>query len=503
MKKFYSWMSILMLVCSFGFTSCDPKDEVKPEAPAPELLEFSFQADKNAGVISDNYTGVISTTDQTVKVTMPAFADKSALVASFKVGEGNTVTVNGVPQESCVTANDFSVPVDYIISNADGTKNVKFTVTVEKAADYVWTEVARYTEVVPRAKTAVLKLNPTNNVPYIAFVDKTTNKVIVIKNASGAFEYVGTKEGESSLVTTGRMDFTMSNDGTPYFIYADGSITDPVKSAATVMKFNGTAWGNVGNPGIAGFVPSKVMIGVIGNNVVAPMVANANLGSFVKRNIYCSVFDNAWATSSLENAGVTDAYVSAFSVVNNVGYLYSISSADYKYSVSEYRNGAWTSLRKSYLPDGATQAPILMADAASITAANDGTVYVLTADDAETGDVKDMRFRVMQYNPATKEWTMLGGSTISSVKADSTKISAKLAVAPDGTVFLAYTDSNGDTFAKVQYFDKETKQWSEPVAVSAEAASGINIQFCDNGEAYITFHGTNDAIVLMKYAAKK
>ncbi|MDE5635094.1 MAG: hypothetical protein K2I52_02145, partial [Muribaculaceae bacterium] len=64
-------------------------------------------------------------------------------------------------------------------------------------------------------------------------------------------------------------------------------------------------------------------------------------------------------------------------------------------------------------------------------------------------------------------------------------------------------DYKGDTFAKVQYFDNETKQWSEPVAVSSEKSSSINIGFCDNGEAYITYVGADDNIVLLKYAASK
>lgn len=134
--------------------------------------------------------------------------------------------------------------------------------------------------------------------------------------------------------------------------------------------------------------------------------------------------------------------------------------------------------------------------------ANDGTVYLLTADDAETKDTKDMRFRILKYAPDTKEWTLIGGSTMSSVKANDSHITAKIAVAPDGTPFFAYTDYKGDKLAKVQYFDNETKQWSAPVAVSTGEADNINIAFCDNGEAYISYVSDSN-IVLVKYAAKK
>lgn len=500
MKKFYSLMTVMAIALSFGFTSCsDSEDDPVQEAAAPELLEFSFNEAQNAEVLSADYSGVISEADKTVKVTMPAFADKSSLVATFTVGKDNKVLVNGVTQESGVTANDFSAPVDYIISNADGTKNVKYTVTIEKAADYEWAEVARYTDVVPRGSNAIMKINPTNNVPYISFVNKANNKVVVIKNENGAFSYVGSAEGESSEVASGRFDFTISNTGTPYFIYGDNSITDPVKAAATAMSFNGSAWVNVGQPGIAGFVPSKLQIGVIGSEVIAPMVVNANKGDFKKREVYASIYNGNWDTKTMSR----DAAVECMATTDNAAYLYTISATSYKYSVAEYKNGAWNGLRTDYLDAGATQAPVLMADAASIVATNDGTIFLLTGDDAETGDVKDMRFRVLKYTPDTKEWTLVGGTTLTSVKANDSHISAKLAIAPDGTPFFAYTDSKGDTFAHVQYFDNDTKQWSEPEAISAEKSSSINIGFCDNGEAYITYVGADDNIVLVKYAAKK
>ncbi|MDE6395258.1 MAG: hypothetical protein K2K77_07950, partial [Duncaniella sp.] len=376
-------------------------------------------------------------------------------------------------------------------------------VTVEKAADYEWSEVARYSEVVPRGSNAIMKINPTNNVPYISFVNKANNKVVVIKNENGAFSYVGSSEGVSNEVASGRFDFTINNEGTPYFIYGDNSISDPVKAAATVMSFNGSAWSNVGQPGIAGFVPSKLQIGAIGNEAIAPMVVNANKGDFKKREVYTSIYNGNWTTKSMSTVGINDAGVECMTTTADAAYLYTISTTSYKYSVVEYKNGAWNALRTEYLEAGATQAPVLMGDAASIVATNDGTVYLLTADDAVSGNNKDMDFRVLKYTPDTKEWTLVGGTTITSVRANDSHISAKLAIAPDGTPFLAYTDYKGDTYAHVQYFDNETKQWTAPEAISAEKSSSINIGFCDNGEAYITYVGADDNIVLVKYAAKK
>lgn len=507
MRKFISWMTVMAVTLSFGFSSCsDNKEDGPVETAAPELLTFGFNVANNGNTLTTDYVGVISTTDHTVTVTMPAFADKSSLVANFTVGEGNKVLVNGVTQESGVTANDFTAPVDYIISNADGSKNVKYTVTIEKAANYEWSEFARYNELVPYGDNAIMKINPVDNTPYIAFVRKEkddNNKVVVIKNENGVFNYVGSKEGESDVVTSGMMDFTISNTGTLYYIYKNKSITEPVKYPATVMSFNGSSWSNVGQPYIAEFVPSKVQIGAIGSIVIAPMISNTNSGSFTKRVLYASIFNDNWTTGSLASVNINEVGLECLTTTDNAAYLYTISRTSYKYSVVEYKNGVWNSLRSDYLEEGATMAPVSMSDAASIVATNDGTVYLLTADDAETKNTKDMRFRILKYSPDSKEWTLVGGTTMASVKANESHISAKIAVAPDGTPFFAYTDYTGDKLAKVQYFDNETKQWSAPVAVSAGEASYVNISFCDNGEAYISYVSADNSIVLVKYAAKK
>ena len=92
MKKIYSWMTVMAAVLSLGFTSCSDNDEPKKEeSAAPELLSFSFNVAENSEVLSADCVGVISDADKTVKVTMPAFADKSSLIATFTVAEGNTV----------------------------------------------------------------------------------------------------------------------------------------------------------------------------------------------------------------------------------------------------------------------------------------------------------------------------------------------------------------------------------------------------------------------------
>jgi len=77
-------------------------------------------------------TGTINETDKTIAVSMPYNTDVTALVATFTT-TGPGVTVGALAQTSGTTPNDFTSPVAYKVSAADGT-TATYTVTVTKAA---------------------------------------------------------------------------------------------------------------------------------------------------------------------------------------------------------------------------------------------------------------------------------------------------------------------------------------------------------------------------------
>jgi uncharacterized protein YcbX len=77
-------------------------------------------------------TGTIDETAKTIAVTVPNTTAVTALVATFTT-TGTGVTVGTKAQTSAVTANDFSNPVAYTVTAADGTTAI-YTVTVTVAA---------------------------------------------------------------------------------------------------------------------------------------------------------------------------------------------------------------------------------------------------------------------------------------------------------------------------------------------------------------------------------
>ena len=157
-----------------------------------------------------------------------------------------SVLVDGVTQVSGATANDFTAPVDYIVSN--GKQNVKYTITVAKSSNMAWVRMPDFTAT-SVFSGSVLKINPVDQVPYLGFKLKEEEKMAVIKLVDGTtWTAVGSLEGFGGEVSLSNYDFDIDKDGIPYVVYSDNSATT-VAGAASLMKWNGTTWNYVGNQG--------------------------------------------------------------------------------------------------------------------------------------------------------------------------------------------------------------------------------------------------------------
>lgn len=189
-------------------------------------------------------------------------------------------------------------------------------------------------------------------------------------------------------------------------------------------------------------------------------------------------FNEYFASPAACKAGET-AYVLAIRRGKSDG-------VNYGHDVLAYNGGNWSSLRSNYVREGATQTGTYVYD---ITAAEDGSVYILTADNASDGSA--YHFVVEKYNPTTKDWSVVGGSFYPYVHADSHD-RAKIAVAPDGTIYLLYLDNKSNAL-NLTWFDSETKQWADPLLVANEKATDPCIAFTTSGVGYIAFTDANNA----------
>jgi len=114
---------LLVMLFAAAFFSCTKSDTSNPSSGI--LAAYSFAKENNEIPLSS--TATIS--GQKVTIFLPPGTDRRGLVASFSLTDSAAVTVNGIPQQSDVTANDFSEPLTYTISYPNGSSKT-FTVTL-------------------------------------------------------------------------------------------------------------------------------------------------------------------------------------------------------------------------------------------------------------------------------------------------------------------------------------------------------------------------------------
>jgi hypothetical protein len=167
-----------------------------------------------------------------------------------------------------------------------------------------------------------------------------------------------------------------------------------------------------------------------------------------------------------------------------------------------YRDGAeWKSLLTNFKQENATQTSIA-AGSFGVTADLDGNIYVWTGDDADATGVYQVRLR--SYNISANKWTTVGGNTlpIGHEGGFESHISLDVAIASDGTPFVAFNNFNDQKKLYVMYLDPDTKQWTTPQQLATDAVD-VNIKFGVNGEGYITYTDASNKIHLFKYAERQ
>ena len=452
----------------------------------PALLSFAFEVDKNAKDLAKTLQGEIKGSE--IGVAVPQLADVTELVATFTTGTGNKVTVNGVEQVSGVTANDFSNPVDYMVTNLDGSVNAIFSVTLNRQKGE-WTAGPTY-EAVPVHAGARILVNPVDDVPIVAFKrhqpteaeardPEKDEKMYAIQFVDGAWKNIG--EAFSDKVGSD-YDFTLSPSGTPFIAFKNGEASPQV---TTVMTYAGGSWSRVGeNIGTA--ATSKIHLHAIADNKVV-------VSQIMSNKTFVGVWDgSSWTTGGISAlTGDPRPYEIRMAGDSENAYMFSINRAkaldnvNYGHNVMKFNGTEWSGLRQNSLREGATQTSIVGYD---ITVAPDGTVYLMTGDNAE--DSENYHHRVEKYN-ADGTWSQVG-STIDYVL--SSRCYSKIAVAPDGTVFVAYPNEGvSPKTIDVVYFDAATKQWSAPVSLGngdgIEYTGDPNLSFVfdSKGKGYLTW----------------
>lgn len=506
MRKFLLKKIVMVFVALFAFT-------VSALAEDARLLSFGFYKADNSGLTADYVAEipafVAGTTSYEVNIAMPADVDKSALVARFTVNSGNSVSVDGVPQTSQFTENDFEDPIDYLVRNSSRTQNIRYTVTVVELKEKGWSEVATLDPAAVSGNNeftgvyagAVMVVNPKDNVPYVAYGARgVDNKMSVAKFEDGAWKQVGAALF-SPVVNGSHYDFDIANDGTPYVAFGDTEAA-ALKSSLSVMKFDGSAWSNVGDQGFFKAQSQYVGIAALDNGLAVGLQNNSASGAIARRAMGIATWDgSAWTTgeSSLLSSG-QGMYTCKMGDNGKIATLISINrgavnGVNYGHNIFKYENGAWESLATNFLETGATQTSIAQGSFGT-KVASDGTIYAWTGDNAPGS----YQVRLKKYNATTKAWEIVGGNTLPlGFEGDyDSHLLVDVAIDPEGTLFVIFTDFDDQKKLYLITLDQKTNQWTARQQLATDA-SDINIDFAADGTGYITYTDTSNKIHMFKY----
>ncbi len=447
----------------------------------PEVIEyeakmtsFGFYVEDNEGLIVQDYE-VSPVTQTAINILLPEEVDKRKLVARFTVSENDVVKVGNVVQQSGVTANDFTAPVDYIVS--EGTANVKYTVTIGKAPAYVWTALPPITG--DSAVSLVMKVSP-DGTPYIAYkMDREVSAeeglgVIVLKNGNWS------KMGQVSKGQVGSyFDIAFNSKSQPAVSYLD--YTNTISQQASVKALNGTSWSFVGGETATTNKVSYNTISYVNDNKLMLFATyDARDNVLARRELSVNTFENnAWTNNSTIPGRASDlvAYLMVSETVGDALYLGVYNAvAPNSISVYKYANNNWTVLIDKWSDKKATAINLRDFD---IAVNNQGDVYVALSDDSADGAYKN---RVIKYDAETKQVVPVGnlitGATGSSLKFD-------LAISPLGVPYLFYR--NETNFPTVVSLDKDTQDWTAPHVLEANEADDLFLGFAPDGKAYLVF----------------
>ncbi len=244
--------------------------------------------------------------------------------------------------------------------------------------------------------------------PYIAF-NENTSKGSVMKYSGGAWSYLGSQEFTSGNAYY--ISLVLSSTGSPYMAYQDNV------NQASVMKYNGTSWGYVGSQNFTpgGATYTSLVLDASNTPYMAfcdAYFSSANKASVMKYN------GTSWV--NVGPAGLTSGVATYTSLaINSSGTLYlaySDGANSNKVTVMKYNGTSWVIVGSAGFTAGA-------ATYVSLTIDKSGTPYVAYSDAANS-----RKATVMKLNGTS--WATLGSAGFSAGGAPYTSIVVDTALTP-------------------------------------------------------------------------
>ena len=483
MKKTNIFLIALLAIMSLTLTvSCSSDDPVEEEIPAEVgITSFGFYEEDNSASIFNDYIveGIGTSTD--INISLPSETDLSALVARFTTTEGDVVKVGAVEQVSGTTANDFSAPLEYLVTE-DNTNKI-YTVSVGKLASSVWSLFSTYSE--DGITEASLQINPTNSIPYIAYISdrdaSADQKMNLVSYDGTTWNRTGAQDFSDFRART--VDLKFSETGTPYVSFQE----DADVRQASIMSYQNSTWSYVGGAPYSGVKASANTVAITSDNTIYGFYLNDVSGSDDRRSVFSKTFSGSTWSDLVITGRSGIARVLKSVVVNDVVYLAVLDYGEGQaVSVYKYANGVWTTLADKMKENDENTVYYYNI---SVDVDQQGNVYLAYAEN--NGPDTDYQLRVKKYDATASTWSTLGDLIVTSNTRDF-----DLAVDKYNSAMLFYqNDTKTPVFLP---FDNDVNNWGTPVVFSDSDASNLKIEVAPNGVSYASYLA-NDVLSLHIY----
>ena len=466
---------LFALLCAVVVLAC----EKKPTPPPPPvygdaaLTEFGFYLSDNPVQLLEDVVATIS--GNAINVQVPSDTDLSALVAKFKTTANDTVSVAGVQQVTGVTPNDFSKPVDYLIT--EGTSNALFTVKVENLPAASWTKVTEFITEKDEIDDFQMAINPKTGLPELLYALDTG-----WGEEMDDFLRIFKLEGNSlvsSVVLDAEADnynLTFDADGNAYVCYQDDE-----SDKYCVLKRSGSAWNAIGtdiaersNSYGPGFV-------TLPNGGLMLLTSNFTNGIVGKRELNITTYDGSTWTTGGTIPGVTGYRYWPTAVtkgdITYVALQYPLSPKSI--SLYKYEAGTWTVLEENFnqpKADGSPSGNYTYGFGMEVD--DKGNVFLSYSNDVEISTGKP---RVFKYSAETEKISMIA-TPIDEVSEGIPARYTSVAVNQLGLPFLMYI--NNTKIPQVVGLDRKSQQWGPVTPVGSDETTDFVIKFNKDGVGY-------------------
>ncbi|NQU31870.1 MAG: hypothetical protein HQ521_01435 [Bacteroidetes bacterium] len=243
--------------------------------------------------------------------------------------------------------------------------------------------------------------------PYVAYSDQAySNKTCVMKFNGSAWVNVG-----ASGFSTGRpydISIAINGSGTPYVVYQD-ELSFSTDAKATVKKFNGSSWVTVGTESFSKYEASYCDIAIDGSGTPYVVYQDRNWPTSAKATVM-KFNGSAWVNVGIDSFSAGDVYGTSIAI-NSSGTPYVTYRDDAnssKATVMKFNGSAWVNVGSAGFSAGT-------ANQTSIVIDGSGTSFVAFMDGANSN-----KATVMKYDGSA--WVLFGNAGFSSGQADNIRI---------------------------------------------------------------------------------